>query len=135
MPILLTTPLVYEPGHNQSAETYGELKIVKFSIDIEIKCLQLRMEYGDTDPGDAEATPPVAPFWKPGNVPDHHMVIEDREAHIGPGDTEIAADLAFSSLMATSVTQGAAGSNLYAEVGGSLYQYLIDVGHYAGTIT
>jgi len=123
MPILLDAPETIVLGHGRPNETYPEVKIVLVEIDIEGKRLMLRCEYGATVDGQ----------WEPGkSVVDH--VVEDKPACIGPGNVEVPADPAYSTMAGTAVTQLPTGSNLYTEVALAFYQLLISEGIYQGTI-
>lgn len=124
MPILLDTPETIHIGHGVPDATHGEVKIIDVQINIAEKGLRLRCQYGDTD---AEGN------WIAGRAVVDHLVV-DEPPHIGAGGVEIPADPAFSTMAATTVTQGPAGSNLYQEVAGAFYSLLVAQGIYQGTI-
>lgn len=124
MPITLDTPFEYSPGHGQAQETYNEVKIVFFSVDVNSREAMIRTEYGNT----------VSGTWIPGKTPVSQFVVENRAAHIGPGGEQIAEDAAYNILMGTSFTQLPTGSSVYDEVGISLYNYLLSKGIYEGTL-
>ena len=122
MPILLDTPFQFSPGHAKPAETYNEVKIIKFSVDVSIGQLHLLVQYGNT----------VSTVWQAGKAEIKPVFVEDRGPTVD-GGVEIPADPAYSTLVGTSVTSGT-GISLYNDVSLNLYQYLIDEGLYAGTI-
>lgn len=124
MPILLDTPFQYSPGHAAAPESYPEAKIVFFSVDIEGRELTVRIQYGTTVDG----------LWVPGRAPEHNVIVENRDAHIGPGNVQVLPDPAYDTLVGGAATMLPTGSPLYSEVALSLYQYLIAQGLYEGTI-
>ena len=123
MTIELTTPFSYTPGHGESSVSYAEVKIIFFSVNIELMCIVLRVQYGDTVSGN----------WTPGKVPIHQILIEDVAEKIDSAGDEIDANPVYSILMGTSLTSDT-GVSLYNDVGNNLYQHLIDKGFYTGTI-
>lgn len=126
MTIALTTPHIYDPGHGDAPEVSNEIKIVDFHMSIVESCLTIITQYGNTSED----------VWIAGNAPGHDITIKNTPAQIHPDDPEqsIPADPSYNILVGTSMTS-ATGVPIYGEVSDSLYQYLIDKGHYIGTIT
>jgi len=130
MPIKLDTPFTYTPGHGEVSYTYTQIKVVRFSVDIDAKQVVIVTQYGDTNAG----------IWTPGIAPTRSFVIENREAHLAPppeGQTypvQIPQDPAYDDLMTGYYTQLPTGSSVYDEVGISLYTYLLNNGYYTGTL-
>ena len=122
MPILLDTPFQFSPGHNKPIETYNEVKIVKFAVDIAISELHLLIQYGNT----------VSGVWVAGQAQINSVFVENLEDRVD-GGVEIPAFPAYDILVGTSVTTGT-GISLYNDVAQNLYQYLIDQEIYEGTI-
>lgn len=136
MAILLTTPKVFDPGHNLPQETYTLVTIVRFDLQIISRLVRFTMQYGNL----------VNDKWVNGQLPDHMIVVRDSPAIMGSGidpedgvfkEQEVkAADPAFSTMAAQLlIAAGSVGKDYLTELGDGLYQYFIDDGHYVGTIT
>ena len=123
MPIRLTTPFQFSPGHGQAVESYAEVKVSSFHLAPDEKHMRLIIQYGNTIDG----------AWHAGKVPSAEVVIADTPEHLGAGGEQVPASIDFSKLAGltypTSTTE-----RLYDQVARSLYQYLIIKGLYEGTI-
>ena len=126
MTIALTTPFTYDPGHGNTPESLGEVKIIDFHVSIVESWLTLVTQYGNTVEG----------VWLPGSAPGHDITIRNTPEITHPDDPgqSIPADPAYNILVGTSLTT-ATGVPVYGEVSNGLYQYLIDNVHYVGTIS
>lgn len=121
MPIQLTTPK--DTGDlDPNAAQYAQVKIVHQGIDVSAKIITLRVELGNTVNG----------AWQPGILPPSNYVIKNRPAVMVGGVETAPASPAYDSL----VTQlpGNTTESIYAQSADILYQWLLDNGHYVGTI-
>ena len=125
MTILLTTPLVHEPGHGQASETYNEVKILTYRPWTTKGKLEIVTTYGNTVNG----------AWVNGKTHQRIILVKNTEAETD-GEVELTpADPAYDNFVGSVfVTQEDVGKLLYGVVSDDLYQYLIDEGHYAGTV-
>ena len=106
MPVSLTTPK--NTGDlDPSSAVYAEAKIVFQSIDVEVKAINVKVQYGNT----------VSGVWEKGILKDEWFVIKGADY-----DTVVAS------------SSSAAGEIYYEKVAAVLYQWLIDNGHFVGTI-
>jgi hypothetical protein len=125
MPIALDTPLVIPPRHDASGDTYNEVSISRFSVDLSSGAAYIQVEYGNTVGGEWEAADAVDP--QEFEVIDHDDIYDPLGNLIKPAST------AYSQLISTLTP--AAGVPVYGVVKVSLYQWLIaNVSAYAGTI-
>jgi len=104
MPIQLTTPLPVIPELDPSVTAYNQVTIISFNY--RANKLELVCVYGNTQSGE----------WRSGNIPRRTFVIEGAE---------------FTSIIAE---MPQAGETLFQGASRVLYEYLIDNGHYSGTI-
>jgi len=126
MPITLTTPQTFEPGHGQASIDYPEVKIVQVDWEIVGKRLVLHMQYGETINGDWKGSPEMA--WHPEPIFNFEGVPDGDGGWVDEPDP--AYDLFWVALSASS-TQ----TLLYDENSTAFYQYLLDDGRYVGAIT
>lgn len=135
MPILLDTPHRYDPGHGQPAIDYPMVIIQTMSMLAPQRMLVLRMQYGQVVDG----------VWDGSPEEPHGLRIRDEPAETStqvdpdtgaPVDVEVkAANPAFSNLRSSFVIEaGDVGKSGYDVVGAFLYQYLITLGYYQGTV-
>lgn len=90
MPIQLTAPHYENP----------QVRIAVVGIDLRNSEVVLTAEYGDTDPGDSEADPPVAPFWVPsGDVAAETHTIKNWELETDGTVTLVEADDVYNALV------------------------------------
>jgi len=127
MPIVLTTPFSFDPGHGQPVESYGEMKIVEFVCGVQESQIRMRCQYGDTVDG----------TWVPGNAPESAHVVEDRPAAENVPATSDYTDLVAASRTTADdeITPGDGGHSIYVGAARELYEWLIARGIYDGTIT
>ncbi len=150
MPITLTT------AHYDNTQA----RIAVIGIDLRNKEIVMTVEYGDTDPGDSEADPPIAPFWVPSGdhgVKTHtiknHTLQTDGEIELVPEDplynilvaaakglctfTDMSTDPRYIKVTETHPVHGLLDIWIelsYVSVKRQLYQWLLDEEIYAGTI-
>lgn len=109
MPIQLTTP--FATGALDPGGPYQKAKIAVFSVHVEARLIEIVVHYGNVVDG----------AWIPG------MLV--------PGVTVKTFRIegsAYDALVAQ--TSAGAGELYYDKVAGALYQWLLDNGHYAGTV-
>jgi len=130
MPIQLTTPFTFSPGHGKPAEMYAQVKIVEFVCAIEEKSLRMRVQYGNT----------VGGVWQPGKADQALFIAADAPAQLLNGE-QIPATSDYTALVVASlakaadvVAAGAQGYNCYVATARELYEWLIEQGHYEGTV-
>jgi len=139
MPIRLTTPFEFNPGHGSASASCPEVMIVSFSMNTLDRVLTITMQYGDSSSGQ----------WTGDRRTNHSIRLvntaEEKALGVNPetGETEeailVAADPqyddmvdAFSNaVLAAYVDAGLGG---YDAVGAFLYQFLLDAGTYVGAI-
>lgn len=109
MPIQLQTP--FNIGAADPNSPYSQVKILEFTLRPTLHQIRLLTQYGNT----------VGGVWVSGVGVSNITV---REYVINDGDY---------STMVASASAGA-GEVYYDKVSGLLYQWLLDQGHYAGTI-
>jgi hypothetical protein len=114
MPITLTTPI--QTGALDPNGPYAEVKISQFLLDTVDKCIWITCQYGNTDEG------VWIPSIKAGLVVDRSYCIRDEGE-----DTDYTDMVTAESAAAEEV--------YYDKVKTILYQWLLDKGHYVGTIT
>ncbi len=124
MPIILDTPLQIPQTHGEPAETYSEVEIVDFHVDIKRRQLRIITEYGNTVNG----------VWLPATkAAAKPVIVENRDAHVGPGGVEMPANPAFDILVGTTYPTSLS-LTLFDNTAIALYTYLIASGYYVGTI-
>ena len=150
MPLTLTTP------HYDNAQ----VRIAVVGIDLHNSEVVLTVEYGDTDPGDPEADPPVASFWVPsGDHAPEHWTIQNHEMETD-GEVELVEEDPLYNLLVTTATGLCTFTDMsadpryvkvtlehpvhgsldlwtelsYAGVKRQLYQWLLDEEIYSGSI-
>lgn len=114
--IQLTTPFVYGP------ESYTHLSVRQLQSDLDAKFIAVTWRYGTVVDGNfvtGRANPLTA-------------TLEDRPAHIGPGNQEIEANPAYSATIATSeadatdeVQPGDGGFKTWAAAGRNLDEWAL----------
>ncbi len=113
MPIALTTSVAVG---DLDSSAYQQVKIAKLTIDPVAKYIQLDCEYGNTN----------ASVWEPGihagAAAKKQVTIQNIEGGTQHYDVLIAS------------TSAAADEVYYDKVAAKLYQWLIDNGHFAGTV-
>ena len=136
MTIELTTPLTYDPGHGGAPEVLNEVKVIDFHVNIVEFWLTMTTQYGNTVDG----------AWIAGNAPGHDVHIQNTPVQVHPDDPEqsIPADNAYNIMIMTKVLAATISAlaledpvpdlYVYNLVSDGLYQYLLDNGHYIGTI-
>lgn len=150
MPLTLTTP------HYDNAQ----VRIAIVGIDLRNSEIVLTVEYGDTDPGDPEADPPVASSWIPSadHVAETHT-IKNWEMETD-GEVELVAEDPLYNLLVATATGLCTFTDMsadpryikvalehpvhgildlwvelsYAGVKRQLYQWLLDEEIYSGSI-
>jgi hypothetical protein len=116
MPITLTTPI--QTGALDPEGPYEEVKILEFTPNAVNKTIVILCQYGNTVNGE------WVPGIKAGIVADQGFIVRDEGE--GTDYTIMAAKL----IVADDV-----GKSFYDRISGILYQWLLDKGHYVGTIT
>lgn len=135
MPIQLTTPFSYSPGHGQPSEDYNIVMLIDFRVRIIERSVTFSLIYGNI----------VDEVWVPGQAPPNKITVKDKPAVMGQGiDPEDGvwktmevepADPAFTTLSNNlAVKAEHVGIPHLMAVGGDLYQYFVDAGYYAGTV-
>jgi len=114
MTITLTTPI--QTGTVDPAGPYEEVKIIQFVLDTVAKCIWVNCQYGNTTGG------VWVPGVKAGAAVDRSYCIKDEGE-----DTDYTDMVTAESVAADEV--------YYDKVSAILYQWLLDKGHYIGTIT
>ncbi len=120
MPIQLTTPLDHKAGHDIPNAIYTHIKITSFRMIPDAQAIELIINYGTNIDG----------VFTKGRTHQRVMWIKNKEE-----DTinNIPADPIYNNLMIAAVAS-AESAPLYTEVARSLYEWLINKGHYEGTI-
>lgn len=150
MPITLTT------SHYDNTQVH----IAVVGIDLRNKEIVMTVEYGDTDPGDPEADPPIAPFWIPSaehtartHTIKNYELDTDGEVELVPEDplynilvaaaaglctfTDMSADPRYVKITENHPVHGDLDIWIelsYAGVKRQLFQWLLDEEIYAGVI-
>ena len=125
MSILLTTPLVHDPGHGQASETYNEIKVLWFRPWTTKNKMEIMTNYGNTVDG----------AWVNGKTHANCILVQNKPAESDGEEETAPAEPAYDDMVnGVVVTQADVGKLLYSVVSDDLYQYLIDEGHYAGTV-
>ena len=123
MPILLTTPYALPASLEYPAETYNEVKISMFAIELDSQHVHINCRYGNTVDG----------VWMQGRATPIPITYEEHDPRVDGEGEVVAAVTDYSELVYTATTS-AVGLSLYTEVKNSLYQKLIDEGNFPGTI-
>ena len=121
MPILLTDPLVHDPGHGAAPETYNHVKIIDIRHQLERRIMILTLQYGNK----------VAGVWTSGKT--HPRALTIQNIALDPGPPEVPADPAYDNLIAAAFASSTENP-LYAECAAALYAHLIAEGYYVGTV-
>lgn len=129
MPIMLDTPYNYSPGHGEADVPCNFVFITDFRFRSTSRLLTWTTQYGNFQGTDWNGQGELRSF-RIENCP--------AEFAFNRGDPENPiltkeADPVFDQFVEDSLTS-AAGVPIYDEVSKSLYQWLIDKGHYSGTI-
>lgn len=137
MPILLSTPFTYQPGHGEPPSVHAMVLIGSLQLDSVNRLIVLEMRYGSWDP--------VASAWTDSGSPPRKIRVVNRPAVTQGGvDPETGqwgeqeaepSDPAFDQLYESLVVlAGSVGGNHYDHISQYLYQWLIDNGYYQGVI-
>lgn len=124
MSIVLNTPLSFSPGHGAEPETYNEVMITRFDVDIVGRQLSMTTRYGNTVNGK----------WVAGKAEPRVFFIENTPDEMRDGEPVLG--IKHYDLLAAAVTQLPPGSLIYDELGIALYAHLMaTVPEYAGTLS
>lgn len=143
MPLLLDTPHHYSAGHGVPDADQAFVMIVRMDARPVARSMILWMEYGNV----------VGGAWVPSGEPAHSIRIQNVEAVMASGIVDIPgegedpptqewreeettpANPAYDDMKAALLIDAAhVGEQLYTVLGGFLYAWLLEHGHYQGTI-
>jgi len=116
MPITLTTPI--QTGAVDSNGPYTEVKLAPITLDPTTDSVWLVCQYGNTVNG----------IWVPGvNV----GVVANKSFCV----KDAGEDTDYTDMVTKLIEQSDVGKSFYDRIATILYQWLLDKGHYIGTIS
>lgn len=122
MPIQLTS--AFDAGDWDAGKTYGQARIVFFSLDNLSERISLTVQLGNT----------VSGKWETGRLPLKEFVIEDKPHDLDENGDPIpnTDDPQYTTLVDKLCPD--TSTRIYDASATEMYQWLLDQGHYAGTI-
>lgn len=124
MPLDLTTP--FQTGDLDPNGPYSQVKIVKMTHDSVAETIEIQVEYGNTALGE----------WEPGVKEQEMYLVENSPAEYDDqGNETVPAGTDYDLLVAKLCGVGNDNTPIYTRVKQELYQWLIDEGYFAGTIS
>jgi len=124
MPLQLTTPKnTGDLDPNAPNNQYAQVKILTMTVHLSLSQIVLEVEYGNT----------VGNTWRKGVLPSTRYTIRNLPGvNDRDGNLIEPAHPYFNQLVVQTVSSPDAV--IYDDVAKHLYQWLIDCGHYAGTV-